>query len=70
MLKLVPILEEVPEDIGMSNHERSGGHNRKLHQAIPFSVEDGIGPESITLKSAMAKHNSRDKDFSACLKSA
>jgi len=70
MLKLVPILERGLEDIGMSSHERSGGHDRKLPQAIPFSVADGIGPESITLKSALAKHNRRDKDFSACLKSA
>jgi hypothetical protein len=43
----------------MSSHEGSGGHDRKLHQALPFRVEDGIGPESITLKSAMAKHNRR-----------
>jgi len=37
---------------------------------VPDTIEDGIGPESITLKSAMAKYNSRDKDFSTCLKSA
>jgi hypothetical protein len=37
MVKLAPILEEVPEDIGMSGHEGSGGHDRKLHQALPSS---------------------------------
>src|SRR6266446_11003676 len=62
MLKLAPILEEVPEDICMSGHEGSGGHDRKLHQALPFHVGGGIGPESITLKSEMANHNSRDID--------
>jgi hypothetical protein len=41
-LKLAPILEEVLEDMGMSSYERSGSHDRKLHQAIPFAVEDGI----------------------------
>jgi hypothetical protein len=61
MLKLAPILEEVSEDIRMSSHEGSGGHDRKLHQALPFRVEDGIGPESITRKSAMAKYNTRVK---------
>src|SRR5713101_3940137 len=59
MLKLAPILEEVPEDICMSGHQGSGGHDRKLHQALPFHVVDGIGPESITRKSEMANHNSR-----------
>jgi hypothetical protein len=38
MLKLAAVLEEVPEDIGMSDHEGSGGHDRKLHQALPFHV--------------------------------
>src|SRR2546425_9218794 len=59
MLKLAPILEEVPEDICMSGHQGSGGHDRKLHQALPFHVGGGIGPESITRKSEMANHNSR-----------
>jgi hypothetical protein len=59
MLKLAPMLEEVPEDICMSGHEGSGGPDRKLHQALPFHVGGGIGPESITLKSEMANHNSR-----------
>src|SRR6266705_3446293 len=59
MLKLAPILEEVPEDICMSGHEGSGGHDRKLHQALPFHVGGGIGPESITRKSEMANNNSR-----------
>src|SRR6266571_3579289 len=59
MLKLAPILEEVPEDICMSGHEGSRGHDRKLHQALPFHVGGGIGPESITRKSEMANHNSR-----------
>src|SRR6266487_4104340 len=59
MLKLAPILEEVPEDICVSGHEGSGGHDRKLHQALPFHPEDGIGPKSITRKSEMANHNSR-----------
>src|SRR3989454_10044068 len=59
MLKLAPILEEVPEDICMSGHEGSRGHDRKLHQAFPFHVGGGIGPESITRKSEMANHNSR-----------
>ena len=57
MLKLAPILEEVPEDIGMSGHEGRGGHDRQLHQALPFHVGGGIGPESITLKPQRAKHN-------------
>ena len=59
MLKLTPILEEVPEDIYMSGYEGSGGHDRKLHQALPFHIGGGIGPESITRKSEMANHNSR-----------
>jgi hypothetical protein len=62
MVKLAPILEEVSENIGMSSHERRGSHDWKLHQALPFRVEDGIGPESITQTSAMAKHNSRVKE--------
>ena len=61
MVKLAPILEEVSEDISMSSHEGSGGHDRKLHQALPFHVGGGIGPESITRKSEMANHNSRVK---------
>jgi hypothetical protein len=59
MVKLAPILEEVSEDMRMSSHEGSGGYDRKRHQALPFRVEDGIGPESITRKSAMAKYNTR-----------
>src|SRR2546427_537550 len=59
MVKLAPIFEEVSEDIGMSGHEGSGGHDRKLHQALPFRIGGGIGPESITQKSEMANHNSR-----------
>lgn len=47
VVKLAPILEEVPEDIGMSGHEGSGSHDRKLHEALPLHVGDGIGPESI-----------------------
>src|SRR5438876_9512291 len=62
MLKLAPILEEIPEDIGMSGHEGCGGHDRKLHQALPFHGGGGIGPESITRKSEMANHNSRGID--------
>src|SRR5262249_425266 len=57
MVKLAPILEEVSKNIGMSSHERSGGHNRKLHQALPLRIEDGIGPERVTRKSARAKTN-------------
>jgi hypothetical protein len=37
MVKLAPILAEVPEDICMSGHEGSGGHDRQLHQALPLS---------------------------------
>ena len=37
MVKLAPMLEEVPEDLCMSGHEGSGGHDRKLHQALPLS---------------------------------
>lgn len=59
MVKLAPIFEEVSEDIGMSSHEGSGGHDRQLHQALPFRIGGGIGPESITRKSEMANHNSR-----------
>src|SRR5438552_10693733 len=59
MVKLAPMLEEIPEDICVSGHERSGSHDRKLHQAFPLSRGGGIGPESITLKSEMANHNSR-----------
>src|SRR5438132_156566 len=65
MLKLTPILEEVPEDIYMSGYEGSGGHDRKLHQALPFHIGGGIGPESITRKSEMANHNSRVRDSHA-----
>src|SRR5207245_5920087 len=46
-------------DSCMSGHQGSGGHGRKLHQALPFHVGGGIGPESITRKSEMANHNSR-----------
>src|SRR5438132_10723514 len=67
MLKLTPILEEVPEDICMSGYEGSGGHDRKLHQALPFHIGGGIGPESITRKSEMANHNSRVKESSCRL---
>lgn len=59
MVKLAPIFKEVPEDLGVSGHERSRSHDRKLHQAFPLSRGGGIGPESITLKSEMANHNSR-----------
>ena len=61
MVKLAPILEEISKNVRMSSHEGSGSHDRKLHQTLPFHVEDGIGPESITLKSAMAKHNSQGR---------
>ena len=57
MVKLAPILKEVPEDIGMSDHEGSGSHDRQLHQALPFHGGSRIGPESIILKSEMANHN-------------
>src|SRR5438128_1641570 len=57
MLKLAPILKEVPEDIGMRGHEGSGSHDRQLHQALPFPGGGRIGPESIILKSEMANHN-------------
>jgi hypothetical protein len=36
-MQLAPMLEEVPEDICMSGHKGSGGHDRKLHQALPLS---------------------------------
>ena len=39
MLKLAPILEEVPEDVRMSSHQGSGSHDWKLHQALPLSRE-------------------------------
>ena len=35
MLKLAPILEEVPEDARMSSHQGSGSYDWKLHQALP-----------------------------------
>src|SRR5713101_4007098 len=57
MVKLAPILKEVPEDIGMRGHEGSGSHDRQLHQALPFPGGGRIGPESIILKSEMANHN-------------
>jgi hypothetical protein len=57
MVKLAPILKEVPEDMGMSDHEGSGSHDRQLHQALPFHGESRIGPESIIRKSEMANHN-------------
>src|SRR5438132_11138254 len=59
MLKLAPILKEVPEDIGMRGHEGSGSHDRQLHQALPFNGGGRIGPESIIRKSEMANHNRR-----------
>jgi Reverse transcriptase (RNA-dependent DNA polymerase) len=59
MLKLTSILEEVPEDVGMRGHEGSRGHDRKLHQALPFHGGGGIGPERIIRKSEMANHNCR-----------
>src|SRR5438445_4760612 len=58
MLKLAPILKEVPEDICMSSHEGSGRYDRKLHQALPFHIWGGIGPESIAARSEMEKNNS------------
>jgi hypothetical protein len=60
MLQLAPMRAEVPEDLGMRGHEGSGGHDRQRHQAFPFHVGGGRGPESITRKSEMANHNSRD----------
>jgi hypothetical protein len=57
MLKLAPILKEVPEDISMRGHKGSGSHDRQLHQALPFHGGGRIGPESIILKSEMANHN-------------
>src|SRR5439155_24229730 len=60
MLKLAPILKEVPEDIGMRGHEGSGSHDRQLHQALPFHGGGRIGPESIIRKSEMANHNRGD----------
>ena len=39
MVKLAPILEEVPEDVRMSSHQGSGSHDWKLHQALPLSRE-------------------------------
>jgi len=39
MVKLAPILEEVPEDVRMSRHQGSGSHDGKLHQALPLSRE-------------------------------
>ena len=39
MLKLAPILEEVPEDARMRSHQGSGSHDWKLHQALPLSRE-------------------------------
>jgi len=59
MVKRAPILAEVSEDIGVSGHDGRGSHYRTRHQALPLHVVDGIGPESITPKSDMAKHNSR-----------
>jgi hypothetical protein len=39
MLKLAPILEEVPEDVRVSRHQGSVSHDWKLHQALPLSRE-------------------------------
>ena len=39
MVKLAPILAEVPEDVRMSSHQGSGSHDGKLHQALPLSRE-------------------------------
>ena len=39
MVKLAPILEEVPEDVRRSSHQGSGSHDWKLHQALTLSRE-------------------------------
>jgi hypothetical protein len=37
MLKLAPILKEVPEDIRVSAHQGSGSHDGKLHEVFTLS---------------------------------
>jgi hypothetical protein len=37
MVKLAPILEEVPKDICMSGHEGSGRYDGKLHATFALS---------------------------------
>ena len=59
MLKLASILKKIPKGVRVSDHQGSGSHDRKLHQAFLLSRGGGIGPKSITLKSEMANHNSR-----------
>jgi len=39
MLKLAPILKEVPEDVCMSSYQESRSHDWKLHQALTLSRE-------------------------------
>ena len=59
MAKLAPILKEIAKDVRVGGHDGSGSHDGKLHETVALSPRDGIGPKSITLTPAMAKHNSR-----------
>src|SRR5215467_4955629 len=59
MLKLAPILKEVPKAVCVSGHDGSGSHDGKLHETFALSRRGRRGPESITRKSEMANHNSR-----------
>ena len=43
----------------MSGHKGNGSYDGKLHQVFTLSRGGWIGPESITSKPEMAKHNSR-----------
>jgi ubiquinone/menaquinone biosynthesis C-methylase UbiE len=61
-MKLAPMLAKVSADINLRSHDGSGSHDRQLHQALPFRIDDRMGPESSTRKSAMAKHNRRVMD--------
>ena len=39
MLKLAPILKEIPEDVCMSRHQGSRSHDWKLHRVLTLSRE-------------------------------
>jgi hypothetical protein len=59
MLKLAPILKEIPKAVCVGGHDGSGSYEGKLHETFALSRRGRRGPESITRKSEMANHNSR-----------
>ena len=62
MLKLAPILKEIPKVVRVGGHDGSRGYKGKLHETCALSRRGRRGPEGIIWTPAMAKHNSRVKE--------